>query len=587
MFNFLKPKRPGHFSKKPVVLLSLDGFGIAPPSKGNAITSAQTPNFDKFKKTYGYGELIAAGESVGLPANEAGNSEVGHLTMGVGRVIYQSLPRINMSIEDGSFFENQALVRTIDHVKKNNSKLHILGLVSSGNVHSSFDHYLALTEMMKRFEVPRVCVHAITDGRDAAPDDGVNVVTRMEEQIQADNRFKFATIQGRYYAMDRDGRWERTQKAYEAIVAGTGGKATTAVEAVKAAYSSGKTDEFIEPTIITNSGSQNFTTTVDDNDAVIFFNFRIDRPRQLTMAFVLTGFETLKTVEFGYIPHESKKTTKEKLPEPTFTRSKVPQNLYFTTMTEYQKNLPVTDIAFPPLDITNSLPEVLSNNGLSHMHLAESEKERMVTFYFDGMREEPFKNEDVKIVPSPGVSTYDKKPEMSVYKILKEFKKALYKDKYDFFMINFANPDMVGHTGNIKAAIEAIEHVDKATGELVEETLAADGWVFITADHGNCEEMLTYPTSNFFVTTSEGLMNTEHSNNPIPLYAISKSVGHRILTKGTLADVAPTILGVMGITKPVEMTGTDLLKKATPAQPVFSNISTRTASDMSQTGGAQ
>jgi len=549
------------FNVKPVVLLILDGFGIAPPSLGNPISKAKTPNLDSLAKTYPYTQLIASGESVGLPANEAGNSEVGHLTIGVGRVVYQSLPRINMAIEDGNFFENRAFLQAVNHIKIYGSKLHLMGLIGSGTVHSSNEHLFALLDFCYRNKLKGVYLHLFTDGRDSPPTDAIKVAQTIEEKLsESDIRIaQISTISGRYYAMDRDGRWERTQKTYDAIVSAKGLHAPSAVDAIQNSYNQGKTDEFIEPTIIDKSSPYQ---GVADNDAIIFFNFRIDRPRQLTMAFVFRDFEERKFIEFGYIPHESSKQ-KEASEGPTFKREKWPQNLFFVTMTEYQKNLPVSAIAFPPQEIANSLSEILSNKGLKQLHLAESEKERMVTFYFNGMREGKFPGEDDLIVPSPNVATYDKQPEMSAFKVLNQFKKNLYKDFYHFIVINFANPDMVGHSGNVSATVAALEVVDKVVGTIVSETLNSQGAVFITADHGNAEELLTYPTGTFFYTSSGGNVNTEHSNNPVPFYVISRSfqIVGKNLPKGNLSDVAPTILSYMGIRTVAEMTGSNLLKE--------------------------
>lgn len=551
-------------SIKPVVLLAIDGFGIAPPSQGNAIHQAKTPNLDSLKNSYLYGMAIAAGESVGLPANEAGNSEVGHLTIGAGRVVNQSLVRINKAIEDRSFLTNSAFINALNHIKRYKSALHITGLVGSGSVHSSTEHMIALLEFCKKNNVSNVCLHLITDGRDAPPTDGLHVVEEIEKYLEETKVGKICTISGRYYAMDRNAQWDRTKRMYDAMTVGKGQRASKASSAISASYSAGKTDEFVEPTIIGDGG------LVKDNDAFIFFNFRIDRPRQLTMAFVLPEFEHMKGVEFGYLPHEQQ-TGAKATDTPTFKREVVPQNLYFVTMTEYQKNLPVSDIAFPPPVVTNSLPEVVSKVGFDQFHLAESEKERMVTFYMDGMREKRFEGEEVKIVPSPSVATYDKKPEMSVFEIVKEFKKAISQNKYKLIIMNFANPDMVGHTGKLEKAIEAVEAVDRAVGEVFQEILIRDGVFVITADHGNAEELLTYSKKSFYFTTDDGDVNTEHSNNPVPVYIAGNMFKNSEYTidrntseydyKGALQDVAPTILHIMDVPVPVEMTGTNFLEQ--------------------------
>lgn len=584
---------PSQSGIKPVALLVLDGWGIAPASDGNAITRAKTPNVDKLYSQFPHGELIASGESVGLPANEVGNSEVGHLTIGIGGVINQSLKRINSAIEDTSFFDNRAFIQTVAHVQKYHSKLHLMGLVSSGSVHASIDHFYALLNFCKDNHVRDVCLHLFTDGRDAPPKEGVRIMEEIEEKIKSIKVGKICTISGRYYAMDRDMRWVRTQKAYEAIVSGVGMKAASAVEAVKAAYAKGQTDEFIEPTVImkqesfvpetssiapvAGSGTINQDNsetlknqsqanvggpvgTVDDNDAVIFYNFRVDRPRQLTMAFVLPAFETLQSFEVAGDPHHAQKEG-SKVSGPTFKRQKWPKNIFFSTMTEYQKNIKVSAIAYPPLVAVTSLPKVLSERGLKQLHLTESEKLRMITIYFDGLREDRYPGEDVQIIPSPRVETYDKKPEMSVHKVVKELKAAFAKNYYHFFVLNFANPDMVAHSGDVKATIKAIQHVDRAIGEVVKLVLAYDGVLYITADHGNAEELLSFPTASFFFTSAEGKVNTDHSNNPVPFIIISKDLAGKSikLPPGSLSDVAPTILTKMGLSVPEQMTGRNLL----------------------------
>lgn len=525
----------------------LDGWGKAPLSEGNAIEKANKTNMDSYKQ-YPHGELIASGESVGLPANEAGNSEVGHLTIGAGRVVYQSLPRINIDIKEGSFFENRAFLSALAHVVKNQSKLHIMGLVSSGTIHSSIEHLYALMDFCKRNKMRNVNLHLFTDGRDAPPNDGVKVVGQVENKLNDLNIGSIATIAGRYYGMDRDGRWDRTKKAYDAIVSGIGLQANSAVEAVDRSYQRGQSDEFIEPTVIVKPSStgslgpvsQKIVGVVDDNDAVIFFNFRIDRTRQLSQAFTLPNFDN----------------------EGTFIRGKKPKNIFFVSMTEYQKGLPVSAIAYPPQKVNVTLSELFANEGLKQIRIAESEKERMVTFYFDGLREEKFPGEDVEIVASPKVATYDKKPEMSAGKIVGRFKRYVRRNKHHFYMLNFANPDMVAHSGNIEKTIEAIGVVDKAIGEIVKKTLERNGTVVITADHGNAEELLTYPTKSFFVTSKSGLINTEHSNNPVPIFIINNNLKGKALgsLRGSLADVATTILPLLGLSPSPEMTGKDLLK---------------------------
>jgi 2,3-bisphosphoglycerate-independent phosphoglycerate mutase len=559
IFSFINKTRKPKTDLKPVILLSLDGWGDAVPSDGNAIAKANVPNMRSYPTLYPHGLLIASGESVGLPANEVGNSEVGHLTMGTGRVILQSLEKINKSIEDGSFLSNQAFLEAIAHTRQHSSRLHIMGLVGSGNVHSSTKHFEALLEVCKKSEMSNVVCHLFTDGRDSPPQEGVTILEQIETQLRTNKVGRVATIAGRYYGMDRDGRWERTQASYEAIVAGKGPQFKSVVEAIKASYVQKPSDEFVVPSVIVDDQGQ--PTTVNDNDAVIFFNFRIDRPRQLALAFTLPDFEKLKGFQWGFEMDQGNTKTDKKT-GPTFKRSKWPQNLFFVTMTEYQKNIPVQAIAYPISQVDQVLPQVIADRGLHQMHLAESEKERMVTYYFDGLRDQPFMGEEKLIVPSPRVATYDKRPQMAVFDVVKAFKRKLYEEKYDFFMINFANADMVAHTGNLQSTIKACEFVDKAVGELVEEALRFNATVFITADHGNAEELLTYPTGTYFFTTDKGSRNTDHSNNPIPFYIIGNQLkgNPKELPQGALEDVAPTILAYMNLPKPPVMTGRNLLE---------------------------
>lgn len=544
---------------RPVVLISMDGWGIAPPSHGNALTAAKLPNWESILKEFPNTLLIASGESVGLPANEVGNSEVGHLTMGVGRVIFESLLRINRSITDESFFRNPALMTAIDHVLTQKSTLHLMGLVGSGNVHSSVEHLYALLKLAKRMNVTDVVLHVFTDGRDAPPHDGVNILSNIEFALKDVGIGKIGSVAGRYYALDRDNRWERTQQAYEAITSGIGPRADSAVLAVSDSYKAGKTDEFVEPTVIAKEGEE--PSTVNDGDAVIFFNFRVDRPRQLTKAFVIPKpeFESgafLKKEIGGSLG------LKGQAPPPTFERKKVIKELCFVTMTEYQSGVPVSAVGFPTESIDQPIGQVISENKMKQMHMAESEKERMVTYYIDGLRGVPFEGEDVKIISSPKVGTYDHKPEMSLPGLVREFLWALSLNKYHFFVLNFANPDMVAHSGKLQATIKAVEHVDWALGVMKTAVLTVDGAIFITADHGNAEELLTFDPSGFYYTTHDGSMNTEHSNNPVPFVMIENSMRGKptALETGTLADVAPTILNFMKIPVPAVMTGKNLLK---------------------------
>ncbi|OGM27976.1 phosphoglycerate mutase (2,3-diphosphoglycerate-independent) [Candidatus Woesebacteria bacterium RIFCSPLOWO2_01_FULL_39_61] len=543
---------------KPVVLVILDGFGLAPPSEGNAITLANTPNYRAYLKNFPNTELIASGESVGLPANEVGNTEVGHLTLGAGRVILQDLKRIDVQIEKGYFFDNKVLLSAATHVKKYNSGFHILGLIGSGHVHSSMSHLYALLQFCKKESLEKVYLHLFTDGRDSPPKQGLEIVEGLERYLEAIKIGKIASITGRYYAMDRDRRWDRTEKAYNALVSSHAIQTFTALDAVKNAYLRGQTDEFIEPTLI--AGKDGPLGLVNNDDAIVFFNFRVDRPKQLTMAFIMPDFENLKSFDFGYDPETNKKLGELEVGK-TFQRSKVLKNLFFVTMTEYQKGLPVSGVAFGPEVVLNTISEVLANSGLRQMHMGESEKERFVKYYFNGLKEEKVAGEDDHIVSSLKVATYDQKPEMSLPSLTKAFKDELNKDEYHFFVINIANPDMVAHSGNLKATIRAIEFVDRYLAELVSVVLGVDGTVFVTADHGNAEELLTFPSSSYFFTTSKGSVNTDHSNNPVPLIIINNSLKEKgiSIAKGALSDVAPTILALIGIQKPEVMTGKNLL----------------------------
>lgn len=542
------------------VLVVVDGWGVAPPSQGNAIASAKIPNMKSFLINYPNTTLIASGESVGLPANVVGNSEVGHLTIGVGRVIDESLVRINRSIDNGDFFSNEALLKAATHVRNTNGTFHIAGMVSSGNVHSSMKHLYALIDFCTRQKLPDVALHLFTDGRDAAPMDGVNVLTELENALVATPHIKIATVCGRYYAMDRDARWERTGAMYNAMTLGSQNTFPSASTAVSSFYSQAITDEFVPPTSIVPSGMS--PRLVKDHDSLVFFNFRVDRARQLSMSFILPDFENLKGYEWGFELDQG--NTKSKISTgSTFKRTKVASDVFSVTMTEYQKQLPASAIAFPHTTVQKSVSEVIAGAGYSQLHLAESEKERMVTYYFDGLRTDRFTGEDVLIIPSPRVATYDKKPEMSVREIAKQSVRAIKRGSYDFIVMNMANPDMVAHTGNLQATIKGVEEVDTALGLILAAVLEANGTMLITADHGNAEELITYNQSGFYFTSDSGSMNTEHSNNPVPFIIMNKELFQAgvQMQKGNLSDVAPTILALMNLQVPEEMTGVNLLKK--------------------------
>ncbi|HUS59956.1 MAG TPA: 2,3-bisphosphoglycerate-independent phosphoglycerate mutase [Nevskiaceae bacterium] len=538
---------------KPVVLIIMDGWGIAPDGPGNAVTQAKTPTIDNFWAAYPRTQLIASGEAVGLPKNENGNSETGHLNLGAGKIVFQDLPRINMAIADGSFFQKPAFKAAAEHVRKNKSSLHLLGLIGSGGVHSSLEHILALIHFAKQESLPKLFLHLFTDGRDSAPTSALTYIDIVETELKKIGFGQIASLCGRYWAMDRDNRWQRTQKAYDALTLGKGKFSSSPAEGIKASYKEGKTDEFLEPVILTDKNNQPIGL-INDNDAVIFFNFRIDRPRQLTKAFVLPNFETLVIKKAAFDPYAERYGLHlYEVPQETttFKRTKIIQNLFFVTMTEFEKKLP-TQTAFPPTPVEIPLARVLSEKSLRQLHIAETEKERFVTYYFDGQREAPFPGEDRIEISSPKVATYDKKPEMSAYEVTSELVKRLKTNIYDFVVVNYANPDMVGHTGVLSAGVKACEVVDECVGKVVNTVLGLGGSCLITADHGNVEEMINLTT---------GGVDTEHSNNPVPLIVVSQHFRQKAqnLPQGILADVAPTILDLMEINKPELMTGRSLL----------------------------
>lgn len=540
-----------------VVLIVLDGFGIAPPNFGNAIHLANPTNIHSFQHTYPNTTLRASGESVGLPVGEVGNTEVGHINLGAGRIVYQDLPRINMSIADGSFYNNPSLLKAVEHCKTNKSNLHIIGLIGEGSVHSNLDHLHALLFFAKENKCGPVYIHAITDGRDSPPRSSQETIKRFEEKIKQNNLGTIASIMGRYYAMDRDKRWDRIEKAYRCLTEGIGNKTKTADEAIAASYAADKTDEFIDPTNIV--GINNEVVTIKEGDVVIFFNFRIDRPRQLTKAFVLENFEQDANQNTSFDPY-AVKYLKSHLPSvennivtPPFKRGPKIDNLLFITMTEYEKNLPV-EVAFPPIPVHMPVGRVIAEHGLDQLRMSESEKERFVTFYFNGQRENAFTGEERLIIPSPKVPTYDLQPEMSALELTNALLQKMREQKYRFILINFANADMVGHTGNIEATIRAIKTLDQCLHQIAHEALLLDYTVLITADHGNAEQKINPRT---------GQISTEHTDNPVPFIAINKDFqGKNMhLQSGILADVAPTILALMEIPKPDDMSGRNLLEE--------------------------
>lgn len=539
---------------KPIVLTILDGWGIAPAGPGNPISQAKTPNMSRLWQDYVHTQLIAHGESVGLPKREPGNTETGHLNLGAGSIVYQDLPRINMSIADGSFFSNTQLQAAVKHVKSKNSQMHLLGLIGGGGVHSDLSHFFALIRLCHDQGLTRVFLHLFTDGRDSPPTSSMSYIKQLQTIMAREGTGAIATVMGRYFAMDRDFRWDRTEKAYRCLTAGIGKTAADVDTAISQSYAAGQTDEFIEPTVITTESGQP-TALVNNGDAIIFVNFRIDRPRQLSKAFVLSDFERTANI-IGFDPylieysgkHQTENVDISK--QPPFSRPTQISDLFFVTMTEYEKNLPV-HIAFPPQAVEAPLGLVVSNHKLLQLRLAESEKERFVTYYFNGLIEAPFPGEDRIIIPSPKIPTYDKKPEMSARETTATAIDQIRAGKYDLIIFNYANPDMVGHTGNIGAAVKAIEVTDECIGQLSEAVLAAGGILLITADHGNVEEMRNLATNQ---------IDTEHNANPVPFIIVGAQYKTgQLVSQGILADVAATILGLMQIPPPLSMNGRNLL----------------------------
>lgn len=542
-----------------VCLVVLDGWGISAPGAGNAITLASTVNMDRFWASFPHTQLAASGEAVGLPRGEAGNTETGHINLGAGRIVYQELARINMSIADGSFFKNKILLAALDHSKKNNSNLHYMGLIGAAGVHSNLEHLYALIQLAATQGFKNVFLHLFSDGRDSPPTSAKTYINSVRQVIAKAGVGTIASIMGRYWAMDRDLRWDRTALAYFALTKGEGQLVKTPEEAIDMSYSQGKTDEFIEPSIITGpDGSP--VSLIKDNDAIVFFNFRIDRPRQLSRAFVFKDFSKAN-MDLGYDPYlvkYAKKHLAEQRPvQEPFNRGRELQNLFFVTMTQYGKPLVENGakVAFPPETVDMPLGRVLEVEQKKQLRMAESEKERFVTFYFNGQKESAFEREERYIVPSAKVTTYDLKPEMSAREITEALLDRLrsLEHEYSFILVNFANPDMVAHTGSIGPTLKACEVVDECLGKIANLILAYEGTLLICADHGNAEEMIDSHT---------GAIETEHSSNPVPFIAISKEFLGRtqVLPAGILADVAPTVLALLGLRQPSSMTGRNLLE---------------------------
>ncbi len=510
-------------SKKPTVLMILDGFGLNDKVEGNAVKQANTPVIDGIVKKYPCVKGYASGLAVGLPDGQMGNSEVGHLNMGAGRIVYQELTRITKAIEDGDFFTNEALLDAVENCKKNDSALHLFGLLSDGGVHSHNTHLYALLELSKKHGLTKVYVHAFLDGRDTPPASGKDYLAELEAKMAEIGVGKIATISGRYYAMDRDSRWERVQTAYDAIVLGKGNKASSSAECIEKSYDDEKTDEFVIPTCIVDSEG-NPVGTVNDNDSVIFFNFRPDRAREITRTFCDDNFNG-------------------------FVREKYP-TVKFVTFTEYDVTIENKEVAFKPQKLTNTLGEYISSLGLKQLRTAETEKYAHVTFFFNGGVEEPNEGEDRLLVPSPKVATYDLKPEMSAVEVTDGLVEKIESGVYDLIIVNYANPDMVGHTGIMSAAIKAVETVDTCIGRVLESLLKVDGQMFICADHGNSDQLVDYTTGEAF---------TAHTTNPVPFILVNYKEGVGLKEGGKLADIAPTLLEMMGLPQPAEMTGESLL----------------------------
>ena len=501
---------------RPIAIIIMDGFGISPTQEGNAIANARKPNLERLWKEYPTTTLKASGLAVGLPRGQMGNSEVGHLNLGGGRIVYQDLTRISLAVENGTFASNPVLHEAMNLARKGDSKLHLIGLLSDGGVHSHITHLYALLEMARSMDLSRVFVHAILDGRDVPPRSALGYFRDLEEKFSQTGTGSTATVSGRYYTMDRDRRWERVEKAYRCLVYGEGLRAESAEEAVRKGYDRGENDEFIMPTVVDERGM------VDDGDSIIFFNFRPDRAREITRAFVDKDFQEFATK---------------------------PIRVHYTCMTQYDATLNAP-VAFPAENLTDTLGEVVSRAGLKQLRIAETEKYAHVTYFFNGGKEEVNPGEDRVLIPSPKVATYDLQPQMSAYEVRDELLARLDSGRYDLVVLNFANPDMVGHTGIFEAAVKAVEVVDGCVGEIVNRILSLGGAVLLTADHGNAEKMQDSDT---------GQPHTAHTTNPVPISLItSDRKSYRLREDGILADVAPTALELMHIPQPEAMTGRTL-----------------------------
>ena len=527
--------------QKPVVLMVLDGFGLSDEHENNAVYMAKTPVIDKLEKECPFVKGSASGLAVGLPDGQMGNSEVGHMNIGSGRIIYQDLTKITKAIADGDFFKNEELLHAINNCKEKNSDLHVWGLLSDGGVHSHIEHLFAILEMCKRENFQRVYVHPFFDGRDTPPASGKEYLEQLINKMKELGVGQVATLSGRYYSMDRDNNWDRVQKTYDALVLGEGIKDTDPLHAMQASYDNNVTDEFVLPTVITKEDGTP-VATVKENDSIIFFNFRPDRARELTKAFCYSDAE-IAAMDGDASDSKCIKSLK---------RAKGFIPVVFVCFKDYDETIPNKFVAFKKEEIANTFGEYLAANGLHQLRIAETEKYAHVTFFFNGGVEEPNKDEDRVLVNSPKVATYDLQPEMSAPEVSEKLDAAITSGKYDVIIINFANPDMVGHTGKLDAAIAAVERIDACVGGAVEAVKKVDGVLFICADHGNAEQMWNKETN---------APHTAHTTNPVPFILYNYDENYTLREGGRLCDIAPTLLEVMGMEKPVEMTGESLLVK--------------------------
>ena len=509
-------------SKKPTVLMILDGYGLNEKQEANAVYEANTPVMDKLMAECPFVKGYASGLAVGLPDGQMGNSEVGHLNMGAGRIVYQELTRITKEIQDGDFFKNEALLAAMKNAKDNDSAVHFMGLLSDGGVHSHNTHLYGLLELAKREGVEKVYVHCFLDGRDTPPASGKGYIEELEAKMKEIGVGQIGVVSGRYYAMDRDNRWDRVELAYKALTRGEGVKGTDAAAAVQASYDDGKTDEFVLPTVMEKNGKP--VTVISDKDSVVFFNFRPDRAREITRAFCdddFQGFAREKRLDLTYV-----------------------------CFTDYDDTIPNKLVAFHKVQLHNTFGEWLAAHNMTQARIAETEKYAHVTFFFNGGVEEPNKGEERILVKSPKVATYDLQPEMSAPLVCDKLVEAIKSDKYDVIIINFANPDMVGHTGVEAAAVSAVEAVDACVGRAVEALREVNGQMFICADHGNAEQLVDYETGAPF---------TAHTTNPVPFILVNADPKYTLRENGCLADIIPTLIELMGMEQPAEMTGKSLL----------------------------